>query len=105
VAGWLSRWRLLLGVVLTVVVGFVLDGWDVADRAVQPGLVDQATQLQVASSRSLTSRNGLSRGSLSSGAIFVVSRVAEWSEAGAVEFSFDVEAVAAVDVDVLVQGG
>ncbi len=36
----MSRWRLLLGVVLTVVVGFVLDGGDVADRAVQPDLVE-----------------------------------------------------------------
>jgi len=36
----LSRQLLLLGVVVTVVVGFVLDGRDVSDRAVQAGLVE-----------------------------------------------------------------
>ena len=37
--GWFSRQWLLSGVVVTVVVGFVLDGWDVADLAVEAGVV------------------------------------------------------------------
>ena len=46
VEGWLSRQRLLLGVVVMVVVGFEFDGWDVAGLAVESDLVEPPNPVQ-----------------------------------------------------------
>ncbi len=40
--GWVLPVAVRLGVVVTVVVCFVLEGWDVADRAVQ-SVIDEVT--------------------------------------------------------------
>ena len=44
--GWLSRQRLLLGVVVTLVVGFEFGGWDVADLAVEADFVHPPNPVQ-----------------------------------------------------------
>ena len=53
-----SRQRLLLGGVATVVRGLVFEGRGVADRGVQPVVVEPCTHDKVVSSRSSTVRNG-----------------------------------------------